>query len=146
MRSKTWSVHYPKTLKKMVALCLFYFSLDILMVGTPLLVCITRAHSLTQTPPHTSYTQLNAWSVFNWENESNMTQKQFILSAAMGMLVESDCRLAKWLGNHTNPDNDDDDTDSPSLLSPTAAEQTPAARFFCTKQEMASITKSRKYK
>ena len=71
-----------------------------------------------------------------------MTQKEFIKTVALELLSESDPRLGRQLG--LSPSNSD--TNSEDLLSPTAAELTPATRFFCTKEAMASITKSKKYK
>ena len=87
--------------------------------------------------------QINAWAVYNWENKTSMTQKEFIKSAALGMLRESNPVLAREL---SVPSQHSSDTESDDVLSPAAREVTPAARFFCSKPEKASIAKSKKYK
>ena len=86
--------------------------------------------------PHTYTIQLNSWAVYNWENDTDMTQKTFILSVAKALLEENDpfCSLTKAASV------------SPDLLSPAARETPPNDRFFCSKPHEASIATSRKYK
>lgn len=63
---------------------LFYFTLDVLMVSN---VCYV--HTLL---PHTccACVQLNSWAVFNWQNGTNMTHKDFIVNVAITGLKEID--------------------------------------------------------
>ena len=107
---------------------LFYFTLDILMVCTH-----THAHTHT----HHACMQLNSWAVYNWENDSTMSQKDFIISAAKGLLVESDPYCAMFGEASVSPD----------LLSPAAKATPPLHRFaVCRKPFRASIAASRNYK
>ena len=87
--------------------------------------------------------QINAWAVYNRENKTSMTQKEFIKSVALGLIRESNPMLAREL---SVPSSHSSDTESDDVLSPAAREVTPAARFFCSKPKKASIAKSKKYK
>ena len=98
---------------------LFYFSLDILMV---IVVFVLPRFHHTDTSTHTQ--QLNAWAVYNWENNRSMSQKEFIVQVAKGILSEID-----------HPDRSlysgDSETESPDLLSPTARVTPAMSRFVC---------------
>ena len=89
--------------------------------------------------------QLNAWAIYNWENGTSMCQKLFQLEVARGLLKE--CEPAHPLCTPTIlPAGEDEEGDSEDLLTPSATKVTPAARFVCKKEHMASISKSKKYK
>ena len=78
--------------------------------------------------------QLNSWAVYNWEREEEMTQKEFIVDVAKGLLAE-------------DPEHDVlTDFIPPTVLSPAAQITTQAMRFHCSREQVASIARSQKYK
>ena len=114
---------------------LFYFTLDVLMVSN---VCYV--HTLL---PHTccACVQLNSWAVFNWQNGTNMTHKDFIVNVAITGLKEIDPENIDVYDPSRSMGEPDSD-----LLSPAAKETPPAQRFVCKREDPASIPRSRKYK
>ena len=78
--------------------------------------------------------QLNSWAVYNWEREEEMSQKDFIVSVAKTLLAEDPehVELTNFI--------------PPTILSPAAANTTPAMRFHCSREQVASIARSQKYK
>ena len=122
--------------------CLFYFSIDILMVCASMsmhvcmFVCVCTRVRVWQ--------QLNAWSIYNWQNGTSMSQKLFQIEVARGLLNE--CEPSHPLCTPTIVPRSDDDEDSEDLLTPTATKVKPAERFVCKKEHMASISLSKKYK
>ena len=77
---------------------------------------------------------MNSWAVYNWEREEEMTQKEFIVSVAKDLLAEDPEHVELA------------DSIPPTILSPAAANTTPAMRFHCSGEQAASIARSRKYK
>ena len=110
---------------------LFYFSLDILMVRAR-----THTHTHTHTDSHSPTQPLNHTAQqlgsLQLGNRKNMKQKLFILSVAKDLLQESDPDLVQDNRHY--------------LLSPAAKNTPPAPRFFCRKEQMGSIAKSKHYK
>ena len=119
---------------------LWYFTLDILMVSACqcMLLTLTHPHPNPHTHTHT-HTQLNSWSVYNSQSGTDITHKNFIVSVCKGLLREfdPDCALG------TDPSSG---SESEELMTPTARVTPPVSRFHCTKQEEASIARSKKYK
>ena len=97
-------------------------------------------HTCTHTYNHTSL-QINAWAVYNWENGSSMKHKSFIREVCDGIFKEIGVSLTPDI--YVPPVNS---SDSEDLLSPTAKQTPVLDRFVCTKQEPASIARSKKYK
>ena len=72
--------------------------------------------------------------MYNWENNTQMTHKMFILETVKGVLKE--------IGEYDS----DTDSDSDDLLSPTAAVTPVVDRFKCNGEKRGSIAKSKHWK
>jgi len=68
---------------------------------------------------------LNAWAVYNWENNMQMSQKNFIIEAVRGILAE-----IKHPARALYSRGDDSDMEE-FIMSPAAAATPAAERFVC---------------
>ncbi len=74
---------------------------------------------------------------------TSMDHKYFILVVEKDLLKEAEPENRQLYEPAHNPGSDSSDED---FLSPTVKSTPPAERFYCRKEEEASIVRSKKYK